>query len=74
LISALPAAFMLAMTTWSLMLTVWPWASALIAGSPSLNWSAAIALVLLGLALLVLFEGLKAFANDGALGLKEPAA
>jgi len=62
LISALPATFMLVMTLWSLMLTIWPWMAGLLSGRPSLDWIALIALILLALALLVLAEGLKAFA------------
>jgi carbon starvation protein len=61
LVSAVPAAFMLTMTIWSLILTVQPWAAGLLGGRAAMNWSAAIALILLGLAVLVLIEGLMAF-------------
>ena len=61
LVSAIPAAFMLTMTLWSLGLTVRPWASALLAGRTGIDWSAAIAAILLGLAVLVVIEGLKAY-------------
>ncbi len=61
LISALPAAFMLVMTLWSLTLTVQPWLAGLVSGQPAVNWIAFIALILMALAVLVLLEGLKAF-------------
>jgi carbon starvation protein len=64
LVSAVPAAFMLTMTLWSLLLTVRPWLAELLGGRLSLNGSAAIACVLLGLAVLVLIEGLKAFRRN----------
>jgi carbon starvation protein len=74
MISAIPAAFMLTMTLWSLILTVWPWAASLAGGTAGMNWSAVIALVLLGLALLVLVEGVKAFATGASLDSQESAA
>jgi carbon starvation protein len=63
LISAVPAAFMLTMTLWSLLLTVRPWLAGLLAGQPTLNWIALIALILLALAVLVIVEGLRAFSR-----------
>ena len=74
-VSAIPAAFMLTMTLWSLVLTVRPWISTLIGGRPALDWSALIALVLLGLAILVLIEGARAFtrAAPNAAGLESTA-
>ncbi len=63
LVSALPAAFMLCMTLWSLLLTVHPWLTALFGGQLTMNGIALVALILLALAVLVLFEGLKAFAH-----------
>ncbi len=69
LVAALPAAFMLVMTLWSLLLTIGPWlarllapppAGAGLAGQVALNWSALIASVLLALAVLVVIEALKA--------------
>jgi carbon starvation protein len=63
LISALPAAFMLTMTFWSLILMVRPWLLALTAGEWTMNWIALVSLILLVLAVLVLLEGLKAFAR-----------
>jgi carbon starvation protein len=61
LIAALPAAFMLVMTLWALLLTVGPWLGMLAGGAPTWNWIALISLVLLGLAALVLVESFKAF-------------
>ena len=66
LISALPAAFMLTITFWSLTLTVRPWLAGLFAGQVSLDWIALIALVLMALAVLVLLEALKAFTRPAA--------
>jgi len=63
LVSALPAAFMLTMTCWSLALTIRPWAAGLLSGRPTLDGIALVALILLGLAILVVVEGLKAFAR-----------
>ena len=63
LVSALPAAFMLTMTFWSLALTIRPWASELLRGRPALDGIALVACLLLALAVLVLVEGLKAFAR-----------
>jgi carbon starvation protein len=60
LVSALPSAFMLAMTLWSLALTVQPWLAVLIKGQAVVNGVALVALILMGLAALVLLEGLKA--------------
>ena len=53
LIAAVPAAFMLVMTLWSLLLTI----------RRGFDGSALIALVLMALAVLVLIEGLKAFSR-----------
>jgi carbon starvation protein CstA len=63
LVSALPSAFMLAMTLWSLALTVQPWLAVLIKGQAVVNGVALVALILMGLAALVLVEGLKALAR-----------
>ncbi|MBI2104434.1 MAG: carbon starvation protein A [Candidatus Omnitrophica bacterium] len=63
LVSALPAAFMLTMTFWSLALTIRPWAAGLLSGRPALDGIALVACLLLVLAVLVLVEGLKAFAR-----------
>ena len=63
IVSALPAAFMLVMTVWSLGLTIRPWLAELLAGHAALNGIAAVALILLALAVLVLIEGVKAFAR-----------
>ncbi|MBI4342254.1 MAG: carbon starvation protein A, partial [Candidatus Omnitrophica bacterium] len=60
LVSAVPAAFMLVMTLWSLILTVKPWLAAFMGGQPTLNGIALTALLLIALALLVLLEGLRA--------------
>ncbi|MBI1991977.1 MAG: hypothetical protein HYS71_01885, partial [Candidatus Omnitrophica bacterium] len=64
LVSALPAAFMLTMTLWSLILTVQPWLLGLLHGQPTLNWIALVALILLALAILVIVEALKAFVSQ----------
>lgn len=61
LISALPAAFMLLMTLWSLLLIIMPWFTQLVSGRLSINGIALVSLTLLALALLVLAEGVKAF-------------
>ena len=61
IVSAVPAVFMLVMTLWSLVLTIKPWLIGLVGGHPAMNWIALIALILLGLAVLVLLEGFKAF-------------
>ena len=66
LVSAIPAAFMLAMTLWALILTIAPWLTALLDGKPLFDWIACIALILMALALLVLIEGFKAFARPNA--------
>lgn len=66
LISALPSAFMIVMTLWSLVLMVRPWAAAAAGGQPSLDWNALIALVLMALAVLVVVEGLRAFRRSAA--------
>ena len=58
--SALPAAFMLLMTFWSLALTIRPWLIAVWRGDLHPNGIALIALILLLLASLVLLEGVKA--------------
>jgi carbon starvation protein len=61
LVSALPAAFMVVMTLWSLLLMIGPWLSALLHGQAGMNWIAFIASILFALAVLVLAEGVKAF-------------
>jgi carbon starvation protein len=64
LITAIPAAFMLTMTIWSLLLTIGPWLSALAGGQPAVNGIAVIALLLLAIAVLVLVEGAKALSRS----------
>ena len=64
LVSALPASFMLVMTLWSLVLMIQPWLMTFVVGQPAMDWIAFIALVLFVLAVLVLAEGLKAFARS----------
>ena len=61
LVTALPAAFLLVMTLWSLGLTIHPWAAALLTGHPRFDWMALVALILMILALRILLEALKAF-------------
>ncbi len=61
LVSAVPAAFMLVMTLWSLTLTILPWLSSLAAGRGTLDWIALVGVVLFVLALLILAAGLNAF-------------
>jgi carbon starvation protein len=56
LVSAVPAAFMLVMTLWSLGLLAAPWLAGLFGGQLAINWIAVIALVLLALAALVVVE------------------
>ncbi len=63
LVSALPASFMVVMTLWSLILMIQPWLTTFVGGRPTMNWIAFVALVLFVLAVLVLAEGLKAFAR-----------
>jgi carbon starvation protein len=59
-LSALPAAFMLTMTLWSLGLLMQPGIAALLQGRFAPDWITVIALVLMGLAVLVVIEGLRA--------------
>jgi len=66
LVSAIPAAFMLTMTGWSLVLTIWPWLTDLLAGRAPANWNGLIALALLVLAALIALEALRAFARPSA--------
>lgn len=61
LLTALPAAFLLTMTFWSLGLTIRPWVSALLAGRLVLESIPLIALILMALALLILLEAARAF-------------
>ncbi len=63
LVSAIPAAFMLVMTLWSLYLMVQPWISGLLAGQQAMNGIALVALILAALATLVVIEGFKAFSR-----------
>ena len=56
LVSAMPAAFMLVMTFWSLGLTVRPWMTELFAGRAAVNGIALVALILLALAALVVLQ------------------
>ena len=60
-VSAVPAAFMLTMTLWSLGWLAAPWCAALGHGRLAIDWIAVIALVLMGLAVLVVAEALKTF-------------
>ncbi len=57
-LAAIPACFMLTMTLWSLGLLMRPWLTNLAAGRWSVDWIAAIAAVLMGLAVLVVREAL----------------
>ena len=59
ILSGLPAAFMILMTFWSLSLMAKPWVVAFVHGKGVVNWIALIALVLMGLAALVVVEALK---------------
>ncbi len=56
LIAAVPAAFMLTMTLWSLGLMVQPWIATLLAGQRPTDWIPLVGLVLMALALLVVIE------------------
>jgi carbon starvation protein len=60
-LSGVPAAFMLAMTTWSLGLMLWPAVAALGRGRWALDGVTVIAAVLLGLAALLLVEAARTF-------------
>jgi carbon starvation protein len=71
--SAAPAAFMVTMTLWSLGFVVQPWLSALWQGRITLDWIAVIALVLMGLAALVVTETVKVFATLPRSGRCRPA-
>ncbi|MDP3721987.1 MAG: carbon starvation CstA family protein [Candidatus Omnitrophota bacterium] len=62
LVSALPAAFMLTMTLWSLLRIVTPWLIGAVRGQSGFDGIALVALILMALALLVLREAAKAFA------------
>jgi len=64
LVSAIPSAFMLVMTLWSLGLTIQPWLAGMASDNRAVNWIAVIALILMGLAALVLLEGVKALARS----------
>ncbi len=58
-VSAVPTVFLLTMTVWSLVLMARPWILKLAQGQWVIDWIALIALVLLGLASLVVVEGVK---------------
>lgn len=58
-ISAIPMVFMLVMTTWSLCLMMRPMAMSLLSGVFSWDWIAVVALLLLGLAVLLLWEAMQ---------------
>ena len=60
LVSAIPAVFMLAMTLWSLLLTIQPWLRDCAGGRATMDWIALIALVLLVLAAAILVSGFSA--------------
>ena len=64
-LAAIPACFMLTMTLWSLGILMRPWITALLAGQWAMDWIAAIAVVLLGLAVLVVLEALRAWRREG---------
>jgi carbon starvation protein len=55
-VTAVPMVFMLGMTFWALVLAIRPWAAALASGQARWETIPAVALVLLGLALLLLWE------------------
>ncbi len=63
--SGLPAVFMMGMTSWSLVLLARPWVVALLGGRPTIDWIAATALVLLGLAVAVVMEAAKSLMAGG---------
>lgn len=65
-LSTLPMIFVLTMTLWALGFMAWPWLVALLSGEWTMNWIALIALVLMGLALLVVVEALKVFWKPSA--------
>jgi carbon starvation protein len=58
-VTGIPAVFMLGMTLWSLALIARPWVRALLRGQWTMNWFALTALVLMGLALVVMVEALR---------------
>lgn len=60
-VSAVPTLFMMTMTLWSLAFLSRPWILSLLKGEGRLDWIAVIALVLMGLALLVIVEAAKTF-------------
>ena len=62
-LTGIPSAFMLTMTFWSLGLMARPWVASLAQGKVVMNWIALIALVLMGLAALVVVETVKIFSN-----------
>ncbi len=59
-VTAVPMAFMMAMTLWSLLLTVRPWAKNLLAGRFGVEMIPFIGLVLMALALLLIWESASA--------------
>jgi len=63
-VSAIPAAFMLTMTLWSLVLLAKPWIATLLGGRWMIDWIALIALVLLALAAAVIVEALKVLTSS----------
>ena len=65
-LTGIPAAFMVTMTLWSLVLTIKPWVSTLLQGRGAWDWIGVIALVLLGLAVLVVREALAHLARHGS--------
>ena len=60
-LTAIPAAFMLVMTLWSLMVLAGPWLAALAQGRWAMDGIAVIAVVLLALAVLVIVEVARTF-------------
>ena len=67
-ISALPTAFLLTMTLWSLWLTARPWLARLMRGEWSIDGIAAIALVLIVLAVSVMAEAVRGVARPKPAG------
>jgi carbon starvation protein len=58
-VTAVPMGFMMAMTLWSLLRTIRPWAARLLQGEIRWETVPAVALVLLGLALMLIWESVK---------------
>ena len=67
-VSAVPAAFMLVMTLWSLALMAAPWLRILASGRFTVDWIAGIAMVLMALALPVLWEAVQVLGRARVAG------